>query len=149
MTLIKRNNSFFNDFPRLFDDLFGNDLFDWRRNNFSSTSTTVPSVNIKETEDAYQVELAAPGMDKSDFNIDLNGNVLTIKSSKKMENEVQEEHYRRREFSYQSFQRSFSLPDNVVDPDQIKASYDKGLLTINIPKVRDERSKLRKQIEIG
>ncbi|WP_126973478.1 Hsp20/alpha crystallin family protein [Gynurincola endophyticus] len=148
MSLIKRND-IFNTFPKLFEDFFGRELSDWRNENFSVTSTTIPSVNIKETNNAYEVELAVPGMEKSDFNIELEGNRLIISSSKKQENENKEENYTRREFSYQSFQRSFSLPDNTVDADNIKARYENGLLIIDIPKKENAKKKAPKQISVG
>ena len=148
MSLIKRNENFFTGFPKLFEDFFGRELLDWRKDNFSATSTTIPSVNIRETADSYQVELAAPGMEKSDFNIELEGNRLMISSSKEQENETQKDNYTRREFSYQSFQRNFTLPESVVDADSIKAKYENGLLSIDIPKREEAKKKAPKQIEI-
>jgi HSP20 family protein len=148
MSLIKRND-IFSTFPKLFEDFFGRELSDWRNENFSVTSTTIPSVNIKETNNAYEVELAVPGMEKSDFNIELEGNRLIISSSKKQEHENREENYTRREFSYQSFQRSFSLPENTVDADNIKARYENGLLIIDIPKKEDAKKNAPKQISVG
>lgn len=97
MSLIKRNENPVNGFPRLLDDFFGRELSDWRNNNFSETSTTIPSANIKETADNYQVELAAPGMEKSDFDIKLEDNTLIISSFKQQENETKENKYTRRE----------------------------------------------------
>ena len=82
MSLNKRNGSMFPTIPALFDDFFSRELFNWGNNNYSSTSTTVPSVNIRETANSYEVELAAPGMDKNDFAIMLDGNILMITSSK-------------------------------------------------------------------
>ena len=73
MTLVKRNGSLLNPFPVLFDDLFNRDLFNWGSQNFSDTNTTVPAVNIKETAENYEVEVAAPGMTKKDFKVELDG----------------------------------------------------------------------------
>src|SRR6187402_2483046 len=107
MNLIKRNVGQVPALHRLFfDDIFGRDFFNWENNNYSTTSTTLPSVNIKETADNYEVEVAAPGMDKNDFKISLDGNHLTISSVKENEQTTENENYSRREFSYQSFQRS-------------------------------------------
>jgi len=82
MSLIKRNGQSIPTIPALFDDFFNRELFNWGNNNFSSTSTTVPSVNVRETADNYEVALAVPGMDKTDFTVTLDGNLLTISSSK-------------------------------------------------------------------
>jgi HSP20 family protein len=149
MSLIKRNESSFSSLPSLFDDFFSRELFNWGNNNFSSTSTTVPSVNIKETADNYEVEVAAPGMEKKDFKITLNDNLLTISSAKQQNQEKKESNYTRREFSYQSFQRSFELPKNVVDDDKISARYENGLLHLTIPKKEDAKQKSPRTIEIG
>jgi HSP20 family protein len=150
MNLIKRNESQIPGFPRMFfDDIFGRELFNWENTNFSSTSTTLPSVNIKEKVDSYEVEVAAPGMDKNDFNVTLDGNLLTI-SSVKQQNEITEEsNYTRREFSYQSFQRSFELPKDVVDDEHITARYQNGLLLLTVPKKEEAKQKPPRMIEIS
>ena len=150
MNLIKRNGGHMPAFQRLFfDDVFGRDLFNWENNNFSSTSTTLPSVNIKETAGSYEVEVAAPGMDKSDFKITLDGNLLTISSVKQHKETTEQENFTRREFSYQSFQRSFELPKNVVDVEQIKARYENGLLLLTVPKKEEAKQKPPRMIEIS
>lgn len=150
MNLIKRNGSQSSGFPRLFfDDIFGRELFNWENNNFSSTSTTLPSVNIKETSDSYEVEVAAPGMEKSDFNITLDGNLLTISSVREHKETTQQETFTRREFSYQSFQRSFELPKNVVDEEHITARYENGLLLLTVPKKEEAKQKPPRMIEIS
>ena len=149
MTLIKRNGSALPAFPAFFDDFFGRDLFNWGNSNFSSTNTTVPSVNIRETNENFEVEMAVPGMDKKDFNVQLDGNTLTISSTKEANEERKEGGYTRKEFSYQAFQRSFVLPKDVVDADQIVARYDKGLLQLTIPKKEEAKKKAPKLIEIS
>ncbi len=139
----------FNQLPSLFDQFFENDLFDWSNKNFSSTNTTLPSVNIKEGNDVFEVEMAAPGLEKKDFNIELNGDLLTIFSEKKIENETKEdEKYTKKEFSYQSFSRSFVLP-NITDNEKISAKYDKGILKVFIPKKEEAKPKPAKQIAIS
>ena len=139
----------FNQLPNLFDQFFENDLFDWSTRNFSDTNTTLPSVNIKEGNESFEVEMAAPGLEKKDFKIELNGDVLTISSEKKVENETKEdEKFTKREFSYQSFSRSFTLP-NTVDEDKIKAKYDNGILSVFIPKKEEAKPKPAKQIAIS
>lgn len=129
----------------LFDRLFNNDMFN---RDFSETNTTLPSVNIKENEDKFSVEMAVPGFNKNDFNIELNNNDLTISSEKKEENEHKEgERYTRKEFSYQSFRRSFTLP-NTVNGDKISAQYKDGVLHVDIPKREEAKPKPPKQIAI-
>lgn len=149
MNLIKRNGNRIPGFQRLFlDDIFGRELFNWENNNFSTTSTTLPSVNIKETADNYEVEVAAPGMDKNDFKVTLDSNLLTISSVKEREETKEEESFTRKEFSYQSFQRSFELPKNVVDEDKITARYENGLLLLSIPKLEQAKQKPPRLIDI-
>ncbi len=144
MTLAK-----FNQLPSLFDHFFENDLFDWSNRNFSNTNTTLPSVNIKENFEGFEVEMAAPGLEKKDFKIELNGDVLTISSEKTLENETKEdEQFTKKEFSYQSFSRSFTLP-NTVDEKKIKAKYDNGILSVSIPKKEEAKPKPAKQIAIS
>ena len=140
---------FSNNYPSLFGQLFDNDLFDWTNRNYSDTNTTLPSVNIKENADAFKVEMAVPGFDKKDFKIELNQNVLTISSEKKVENETKnDEHFTRREYSYQSFSRSFTLPE-AANGDKISAKYDNGILNIEIPKREEAKPKPMRQIAIA
>lgn len=148
MSLIKRNGSMFPVLPG-FDDLFTRELFNWGNTNFSTTNSTIPSVNIKETDDTFEVEVAAPGMEKKDFNITLDGTLLTIASQKESNSETKEDNYTRREFSYQSFQRTFELPKQVVDEESINARYDNGLLHITIPKREEAKRKAPRMIEIA
>lgn len=148
MSITKRNEFF----PALnmFDDYFSRDLWNWGVNNNSSTNTTIPLVNIKENSENFEVEMAAPGMNKEDFKVELDGTVLTITSEKRNENEVKEgERYSRREFSYQSFQRSFQLPKEVVDADKIEARYDNGVLRLVIPKKEEAKPKPPRMIQIS
>jgi len=137
-----------NDLPSLFNKIFNGDLDSFDRKNFSETNTTLPSVNIKESVDEYEVEVAVPGFDKSDFNIELDNNLLTISSEKRMsEEERDDEKITRREFSYQSFKRSFTLPE-LVEDEKISAKYENGILSITIPKKEEAKPKPIKQIEI-
>lgn len=148
MSLIKKNRNSFNAIPALFDDFVGRELFNWGNTNYSSTQTTIPMVNIKESAENFEVEVAAPGMNKKDFKIQLDNNLLTISSHKENEEETQHDGYNRREFSYQSFQRSFMLPKDVVDHDGILASYDNGLLRLTIPKREEAKQKGPRLIEV-
>ena len=134
--------------PSVFDRLFEGDLFDWSNRNFSDTNTTLPSVNIKENTEAYEVEVAAPGFEKNDFKLELEHELLTIMSEKKLENETKEgERFTKREFSYQSFSRSFTLPE-TADAEKIKATYDNGILKVNIPKKEAAKPKPLRVIDI-
>jgi len=150
MNLIKRNGNSMNQWPLLFDDFFNRDFFNWGLSNYSDTNTTVPGVNIKETKDNFDVEVAAPGMNKKDFKIQLDGNLLTISSERtdQREENNEDEKYSRKEFSYQSFERSFTLPKDVVDADKIEAKYENGLLHLVIPKKEEAKQKPPKQIQI-
>jgi HSP20 family protein len=146
MKPVKRNESYF---PSIFDRFLNNDLMDWNNFNFSSTNTSLPAVNVKETDDDFAIEVAAPGMNKDDFKINYKNNVLTISSEKKSENEEKKDNYTRKEFSYQSFQRSFSIADNAVKSDQISAKYDNGILHIVLPKRDEVKPQPERQIEIS
>lgn len=148
MTLLKSNLRL-PVVPQFFDDFFSRDLFDWGLSNNSSTYTTVPSVNILEKENAFMVEMASPGMDKTDFQIELDNETLTISSHKEKTNDLAEkERYTRREYSYQSFKRSFLLPKKVVDESQIEARYQDGILRILIPKNEGAKTLPPRQIDI-
>jgi len=149
-TIVKRTNgSLLPANPRsLFDDFFNRELFNWGNNNFSASRTTLPSVNIKELDKAFEVEVAAPGMQKEDFSITLDGNMLTISSSKEDQQEENGGNYTRREFSYQSFQRSFELAKDVVDDENIEARYENGVLKLTIPKKESALAQSPRLIEI-
>jgi HSP20 family protein len=150
MTFIKRNGSLLNPFPTVFDDFLNRDIFNWGSSNFSEANTTIPAVNIKETADNYEVEVAAPGMTKKDFKVQLDGNVLTITSEKSSQKEESEEvRYSTREFSYQSFSRTFNLQKDVVDTEKLVAKYEDGVLHLLIPKKENVKQKLPRLIEIA
>jgi HSP20 family protein len=145
MSLIKFNNGNnsksltpgFNDiFETMFNDSFLSDRMISR----------VPAVNICETQDHYLIEMAAPGLNKEDFNIKLDKNLLTVSVEQKKENNTQDRQYNKREFSYSSFVRSFALPDSADDA-KIEASYTNGMLNIHVAK-KDEAKQIVRQIEI-
>jgi HSP20 family protein len=131
-------------FSPFLSNLFDDDFFPVVSNRTSS----MPAVNIKENEKNYTLELAVPGMDKKDLKIDINEDVLTISSETNNETEEEKDGYKRKEFSYSSFCRSFYIPDNV-NKDKIGASYKDGILTVEIPKMEEEKSKITKQIKIS
>ncbi len=151
MSLARRTTDQFPSLSGFFDDLFGRDAFNWGTNNFSTTNTTIPAVNIKETNEHFEVEVAAPGMKKEDFSVQLDGNTLTISSETQQETSEggNDEKYSRREFSYQSFQRRFLLPKDVVDEDRIAARYENGILKLEIPKREEARKKGPRLINIA
>lgn len=130
--------------PTILDDFFR----DWSTTNFSDTNTSLPAVNIKEDDNAFTVEVAVPGMEKKDFHIDLEDNILTISSEKTVEDKEVKDNYTRKEYSYQSFKRSFTLPKNVVDSDKIAAQYRNGELIIAIPKREEAKPKPARLIEV-
>ncbi len=150
MTLAKRNGNFINSLPGLFDDFFAKDLFDWNTPNFPMAGTTVPAVNVRETPETFEVGMAAPGMKKEDFKVELDNNVLTISSELKLEEEnKQDEKWTRKEFSYQTFQRSFQLSREAVDAENIQAKYENGVLHLTIPKREEVKQKPSRLINIS
>jgi len=108
----------------------------------------MPAVNIREDEKNYNLELAVPGMEKKDLKIDINEDVLTISSETKNETEENKDGYKRKEFSYSSFCRSFYIPENV-NRDKIEANYKDGILSVNLPKQEEEKTKITRQISIS
>lgn len=147
MNLVKRD--FFPGLPSIFDDFFNTDYNDWGFKNNSLTNTTLPAVNIVECEDKFLVEMAAPGMTKGDFQIMLDNEMLTISSEKEIKNELDEnDRYSRREFSYQTFKRTFQLPKSVVDDSKIEAAYNNGILQIMIPKKEEAKALPPRKIKI-
>lgn len=149
MTLIKRR-PVYNAFPALFDDAFFKDFFDHPAK--AAVSKTVPAVNIIENENNFQIEVAAPGLEKENFNITVDDDVLTISSEVKNEKEEKDNKgkFTKREFSYHSFKRSFTLDPETIDAENIQASYEKGVLNINVPKkLKEEEVKTVKTININ
>lgn len=119
-------------FPTFADDFF-KPWNGWFGNGDSWKATTVPAVNITESKDNYKVSLAAPGLKKSDFSIDIEGNLLTVSSEKEEKKEEKDEKHSRKEYNYSCFSRSFTLPDEVVK-DKIEAIYEDGVLKLTLPK---------------
>lgn len=141
MSLVKRNNLFF---PSLMNDVLRPDWFGGMENLNSS----VPAVNIKETNENFELELAIPGFKKDDFNVEVDENILTISSEVKSENETKENNYTRREFSYSSFNRAFTLPE-TIDDSKINANYEDGILRLTLPKKEEALPKPKRMIEIA
>jgi len=145
MTLVKLNNDLFPAFSNLFEDFFGRDdemtptMNRWNR---------MPAVNIREDDNNYHLELAAPGLKKDDFKITLDNNLLTIETEMKDEKEVNKQNYSRKEFNYHAFRRSFTLPESA-DNEKIDAKYKDGVLNLMIPKKEESRVKPQRTIKIS
>lgn len=153
MSLVKRNGTLF---PRLLRNDFIDtsalgipSLFDFDDNLFRfGLAAKIPSVNITENSEAYTIQLAAPGLDKKDFKVEVENNLLTISSQKEQETNEEKDNYRRKEFSYQSFSRSFQLPDNS-QTDKIDAHYQDGILKLTLPKKEVSLPAQKKEISIA
>lgn len=107
-----------------------------------------PSVNVVETEHSFRVEVAAPGLEKGDFNIKVEDDLLSISGQRKEEKEEKEGNYTKREFNYSSFSRSFRLPE-ICNSRDISANYDKGVLNLNIPKKEEAKKQSARTVEIS
>lgn len=144
---------FANDYssiPSLIDKIFEGNLMDWNTWNFAGSNSTLPAVNVCETQDEYKIDVAAPGLDKNDFKLNYDNERLTISSERKDEQEEKDgETITRREFRYQSFQRSFTVPGDMVDADKISAKYENGILHVNLPKREEAKPKPAREIKIS
>ena len=130
-------------FPSVFEDFF-KPWNDWFNGGLWGKTMTVPNVNITDNKNEYMLSMAAPGLKKDDFKIDVDGNMLTI-SSEKEEKDVS---YTRKEYSYSSFSRSFTLPDEV-NKEKVEAAYEDGVLKLTLPKKEDARiNAAKKQITV-
>ena len=144
MTLARLSD---NLFPSLIDNFFEGNLMNW---NFASENSTMPAVNIKETDNEYLIDVAAPGLKKGDFKVNYDNGRLTISSEKKAEHEEKDsERITRKEFSYQSFQRTFSVPEDIVNAEKIGAKYEDGILHVTLPKYEEAKPKPAKEIKIS
>lgn len=141
MMPIMRTNSWI---PTVFNDLFYSDLM-------PKVNQTAPAINVKESDNVYTVELAAPGMKKEDFNVHINdeGNlVVKLESKQEHKEEDKNTRYLRREFSYSKFEQTLILPDDVKK-DAISAKVDNGVLTVELPKIVEEKVKVSRKIDIA
>jgi len=136
----KKKNALMPGFTDVFDSIFNDTFFSDRM------ISRVPAANISESKDHYHVELAAPGLQKEDFKLSLDRDVLSISVEQNLENDSKERNFNKREFSYTSFVRSFTLPESA-DVNGIEAKYENGVLCINILK-REEAKQQSRQIEI-
>jgi HSP20 family protein len=142
MNIIKRNRG---HFPLLMNELFVPDWF----GGVQKSSFSFPVINIKETKENYQLELAMPGIKKEDFKIELEDKLISIALENKQESQEKNENfkYTRREFVYSSFKKTFSIPDDV-NAESISALYENGILNITLPKVEKEEIKEKKLINV-
>ena len=132
--------------PALSDDFLRSTfLGDFFENN---GRVSVPEVNISENGDNFVIEVAAPGLNKDDFKINIDHNVLTVSSEKEAQNEDKKSGFMRREFNYSSFKRSFSLPD-TINSENISATYNNGILSVQIPKREEAKVKPAREIAIA
>lgn len=137
-----RSREAFPKFNDLFSDLFDNMITsDFRR-------STVPAVNIVDSPDNFRLELAAPGLKKEDFKISIDNDVLTISTEKKSETSESGEKYTRKEYSYSSFMRSFTLPE-IVDIENITAGYENGIMKVVLPKKEEAKPKMPREVKIS
>lgn len=154
MSLVKfRRRPFGNSLSQDFFDM--DDFFDnrsWVRNMLPDTfwngKTSEPALNIKETDEKFEIELAAPGFAKKDFEITIEDNCLNISAEKTTTAEEKEDDYTRREFGYNSFKRSLQLPDNVKE-EAIKAKYKDGILSFDLLKKEESKKRPPKVVEIA
>ncbi len=151
MSLVVRNRSLM---PSLVDNLletngfFSPSIFDFDGGRIDLGAPLMPDANIIENEKDYRIELAAPGLEKKDFKVEISNGILSV-SAEKEEEEVEEgENYKRREFAYNSFCRSFTLSDNSL-PDKIDAKYENGILRLSLPKKEVTISKPKKEIKVS
>lgn len=146
MSLVKRNET--NWLPSVFDDMLKTDWLGGTT-NVNSPGTSIPAVNIHESDDNFLVAVAAPGKTREEFKIELDNDVLIISSEEKKENETLEKNGRftRKEFSYSNFKRAFSLPESV-DNEKISATYNNGVLEISLPKREEAKVQPKRMIEI-
>lgn len=153
-SLIKSNGHgrglIFSEFPSLFDDFLTRDFFHGMPARMHHHGS-VPAVNVKETDTAYGFEMAIPGMDKKDFKIELNHDTLIISSRKEQNQEEKNEDGKviRKEFSYQTFTRSFRLPEHAIDGSKIEASYKDGILLVSVPKKDKSQDSAVREISVS
>ncbi|AJR02934.1 Hsp20/alpha crystallin family protein [Siansivirga zeaxanthinifaciens] len=147
-SLVNNNSNLnFPTWSNWLDDIFNRDLPSVFTSNFNK-GITLPQVNIKETADAYIVDMAVPGLKKSDFHIDLDNQLLSISTEIKEENEQKDANYTRREYGYSSFKRTFTLPE-TVNEEKINATYKDGILSILLPKKEEAKQKPARTIQIS
>lgn len=148
MKVIKRENANTPAVNNLLGSLFFDDLFNWNNSNWQSRGYS-PAVNISESDEGFNLDLAAPGMKKEDFKIELENDVLTISAEAKTEREETKNNVLRKEFGFTGFKKSFTLPENAVNDQDIKAQYNNGVLSVFLPKREEAKPQPPRMIEIS
>jgi len=149
MQKIKRSKHPIPTFAKMLDTFLTDELCSSPRRGATLWNNTMPAVNVREDDNQYELEIAAPGYVKTDFHINIDQEVLTISSKKEVSKEEKENgKYTRREFSYSSFKRSFDLPE-TVDSTKIAANYNNGILSVVIPKKEEAKPVPARKIEIS
>jgi HSP20 family protein len=144
MTLLKTKE---NNIPSVFSDFFNSDF--WNEDFFNAPVTRwIPATNIRETKDAFNVEIAVPGMTKEDFKVELQNDMLHIEARHDDEKKEDNERYMRREFRTTSFSRAFRLPQ-IVRTESVDAKYDNGILKIVLPKKEEAKQLGAKEVKIS
>lgn len=150
MKLVRRNHTAYPTLPNLVDEFFGKGWLDQVERQNWNGGRSYPAVNIRENDKGFELELAAPGVRKEDFNLKLENDVLTISAERKEEKKDENtEGYVRREFTFQSFSRAFTLPKGKVQEGKIDASFENGVLTVTLPKKKEAQPKAPRRIEVG
>jgi HSP20 family protein len=144
MTIVRRNYMM-PELENLFNNVFRSGLFNEEREELS----TLPAVNVKENEDGFVLEVAAPGFEKENFDISVENGIMTISATAETKKEEKEDNYTKREFNYTSFHRSFRLPEDTVDESTIKAAYKNGILEVFIGKKEEVKPKPPKTIKVA
>jgi HSP20 family protein len=140
-SLVKKDNFF----PSVLDDFF-KPWNSWSDSDFEKRFS-MPAVNITENNDDYKINIAVPGLNKHDFKIDVDGNLLTISAEKEEKKDEKEKNFTRREYNYSSFSRTFTLPEGA-NADKIDATYENGELKLSLPKKEDTKKSATKSISV-
>jgi HSP20 family protein len=153
MSLVRYRQGHPNLFNLFFDDMLTKEAFQDQRKatlnqNRMTNKGALPASNVKETPEAFIIDMAAPGLDKSDFSISVDNMQLTIAVNKEDQKEEKTENYHRKEFHYHNFKRSFQLPENV-NLEEISADYIQGVLSLQLPKMQETTVEKVRQIQVG
>ncbi|WP_066633178.1 Hsp20/alpha crystallin family protein [Labilibacter marinus] len=143
MTLVRKANR---NFDSVLNDFMGGDFF-MNQSGMYSGNQTLPAVNIAEDDNQYLIELAAPGLDKNDFNIEFNNGKLTISAERK--EKAEEVKFKQREFNYAGFTRTFVVPKQKVEDGNISAAYENGVLSVALPKREEVKPKPARKVEVA
>lgn len=147
MTLVKFKRPRLPWYDTMFSDLLGTDRL-LTDDFFMESRRWIPSMNVKETKKTFEIDIAAPGFDKKDFNVSIDNGILEITAENKKEMEKKTEDFTRREYNYSSFSRSFTLPENVNEKEEIDASYKNGILKLVLNKLKEVEVAPKKVIEV-